>query len=419
MKLRDSPIIKSLADQDLYKFTMAQAVLHHCPGTQVEFAYRCRTPGVDLRPLADEIREQVQHVATLRFTGDELEFLSLLAYISPDFVDFMRVFRLSADAVQIAERNGALDIRVRGTQVHVSWWEIYLLSIISELHARHVYPNIDENEGHRRLTEKIRTAKDWQKRQGPDGKKFRLIEFGTRRRYGRAWQEAVLMRLHTELAECLVGTSNVRLAMDYGLRAFGTFAHEWFQIWQATDVRLIESQKRAMDVWAREFRGQLGIALTDIITMDAFLRDFDFYFAKLFDGCRHDSGDPRSWAEKLIAHYRRLGIDPRTKWAVFSDSLNIPKALALCGEYEGRIMTSFGIGTDLTNDLGVPALNQVIKITECNGQPTAKISDTPGKSMCEDAAYSAYLKRVFGVQESEPLPPKPTAEVGSAKRGSL
>ncbi len=194
---------------------------------------------------------------------------------------------------------------------------------------------------------------------------------------------------------------------------------EWFQIWQATEVRLIESQKRAMDVWAHEFRGQLGIALTDIITMDAFLRDFDLYFAKLFDGCRHDSGDPRVWAEKLIGHYQRLNIDPRTKWAVFSDSLNIPKALALCDEYEGQIMTGFGIGTDLTNDLGVPALSHVVKMTMCNGQPTAKISDSPGKSMCEDAEYMTYLREVFAVKESEPLPSVPPTETGPVKRSGL
>ncbi len=166
-----------------------------------------------------------------------------------------------------------------------------------------------------------------------------------------------------------------------------------------------------MDVWAHEFRGQLGIALTDIITMGAFLRDLDVYFAKPFDGRRHDSGDPRIWVEKLIAHYQRLNIDPRTKWAVFSDALNIPKALALCAEFEGQIMTSFGIGTDLTNDLGVPALSQVVKMTICNGQPTAKISDSPGKGMCEDAGYMAYLRQVFAVKEKEPLPPEPSAEV--------
>jgi nicotinate phosphoribosyltransferase len=221
----------------------------------------------------------------------------------------------------------------------------------------------------------------------------------------------VLGFLMESLPECLVGTSNVDMARRFGLRPFGTFAHEWLQAHQATGVRLVESQKLALDVWSREYRGELGIALTDVINMDAFLRDFDRYFAKLFDGARHDSGDPYEWTEKLLAHYRKLHIDPRTKYAVFSDSLDFPRALDLCARFEPQIMTSFGIGTNLTNDLGHTALNHVLKMIEVDGQAVAKISDAPGKkSICQDQVFLDYLMHVFEVSAKEV--PAPTPEVG-------
>jgi len=293
--------------------------------------------------------------------------------------------------------------------VHITWWEIYLLSIISELYNRLTIPEPAYAEGERRLIEKIQQIRQFQKDKGPE-KPFRLIEFGTRRRFSKQVQERVVEILAHELGDCLSGTSNVDLAQRHNLRTFGTFAHEWLQMHQATDVRLSQSQVLALDIWAREYRGQLGIALTDVINMTAFLRDFDLYFAKLFDGGRHDSGDPFDWCERLIAHYEKFHIDPRNKYAVFSDSLTVPKALALCDRFEGRIRTSFGIGTNLTNDLGHPALSQVIKMIECNGQAVAKISDEPGKSMCQDPAFLKYLKHVFRVEEA--VGAKPAAPQG-------
>jgi len=150
-----------------------------------------------------------------------------------------------------------------------------------------------------------------------------------------------------------------------------------------------------LDVWAREYRGDLGIALTDVIGMDAFLRDFDMFFAKLYDGCRHDSGDPIEWGEKLIAHYESMNINPKTKTAIWSDGLTIPKAISIYMNFHERIKCGFGIGTNLTNDVGFDPLNIVIKMIECNGQPVAKLSDSPGKTMCEDKEYVKYLKKVF------------------------
>lgn len=408
----DQPIIETLADTDLYKFTMAQAYLHHYPGAQATFRYKCRTKGVDLRPLIPAIQEQVNHVATLGFTKDEQVHAGGLSYIKSDFVDFLRIYRPNADHVHVGEVNGEFDTFVDGPLLHNTWWEIYLLAIVSELYAAKHNPQPDFNEGERRLREKIKLVREFQRKNGALGLKklFRLIEFGTRRRFSRKWQQRVLEILMNELSDCLVGTSNVDLARRFGLRPFGTHAHEWFQMHQATSVRLSESQALALDVWAREYRGQLGIALTDVINMESFLKDFDLYFAKLFDGCRHDSGDPRVWANKLIAHYQNFGINSATKYGVFSNGLNFPEALSLCDEFEGPLMTSFGIGTDLTNDLGPKPLSQVVKMIICNGQAVAKISDEPDKSMCEDDAFLSYLRHVFQVRQ--PITVTPTKEIG-------
>ena len=180
-----------------------------------------------------------------------------------------------------------------------------------------------------------------------------------------------------------VGTSNVHLAREFDLKPIGTMAHEWLMAHQQLGPRLIDSQIAALDCWVREYRGLLGIALTDCITMDAFLADFDLYFAKLFDGLRHDSGDPLEWAEKAIAHYEKLGIDPMSKTLVFSDGLDLAKSLRLYRALSGRIHVSFGVGTNLTCDIpGVEPMNIVLKMIACNGQPVAKISDTPGKTQC-------------------------------------
>ncbi len=393
------PIIQSLLDTDLYKLTMMQAILHHYPGAQTVWHFRCRTPGVDLRPLAPEIRAQVRHLGTLRATKAEIDGLRTLDYLKTDFFDFLRIFSLDPETVEVIEGPEQLEIRVCGSWLHVSSMEIYLLAIVSELYGRTVAPDIAaaHAEGHRLLTSKIAELRAGLAAVEP-AMPFRLFEFGTRRRFSRAWQREVLERLRTELPEQLWGTSNVKFAQEFGLRPVGTFAHEWVQAHQALGPRLVDSQKIALDTWAREYRGRLGIALSDCITLDAFLRDFDLFFAKLFDGVRQDSGDPFVAARKVIAHYRALKVDPRTKAIVFSDALDFDKALALWREFEPQIQTSFGIGTYLTNDVGVPRLNAVLKMVECNGQSVAKISDAPGKGLSEDKKYLAYLARVFGVE---------------------
>jgi nicotinate phosphoribosyltransferase len=172
-------------------------------------------------------------------------------------------------------------------------------------------------------------------------------------------------------------------------------AHEYMQAFQGFGIRLRDFQKASLEAWVQEFRGNLGTALTDVIGIDAFLDDFDLYFAKLFDGLRHDSGDPFEWGEKVIAHYKHLRIDPRTKRLVFSDGLDLYRAIEIYRYFKGRIQVVFGIGTNLTNDTQIPPLNIVIKMTDCNGQPVAKITDSPGKTTGMDETFMAYLRQVF------------------------
>jgi nicotinate phosphoribosyltransferase len=208
----------------------------------------------------------------------------------------------------------------------------------------------------------------------------------------------VINLLKNEIPDQFFGTSNVGFSLEKGLRDVGTMAHEFLQVHQQVGPRLENAQKAALEGWVQEFRGNLGIALTDVITYDAFLRDFDLFYAKLFDGVRHDSGDPFVFAEKTIAKFRSYGIDPNSRVAVFSDSLNLRKALLLCEAYEGKLRTSYGIGTFLTASIpGYKALNVVMKPLKVNGRPVAKISDTPGKSICDDKEFLGYLRSVYGV----------------------
>jgi len=223
---------------------------------------------------------------------------------------------------------------------------------------------------------------------------IKIAEFGGRRRHSVEAQCAALAILKDNCPKNLVGTSNVMFAKDLDLTPIGTMDHGWLQAHQAL-YRVADSQFMALENWVREYRGDLGIALSDVIGLDAFLHDFDMYFAKLFDGSRQDSGDPCIYADNLIQHYKSMNIDPMTKTIVFSDGLNFEKALMLWQIYKNVIKVSFGIGTHITNDFDFKALQIVLKMTRCNGQPVAKISDSPGKRMCPDQGYEEYVKKVF------------------------
>ncbi|NWL78933.1 nicotinate phosphoribosyltransferase [Pseudomonas taiwanensis] len=392
-------IIQNLLDTDFYKLTMMQAVLHNYPNAEVEWELRCRNDE-DLTPYLAEIRFQIEQLADISITPDQLNFLERIPFIKQDFIRFLSLFRFNLRYLQLGIDNGQLCVRLRGPWLHVILFEIPLLAIISEVRNRYRYRDVKLVQARERLYRKL----DWLSANASDDELagFQLADFGTRRRFSYRVQEEVVHILKRDFPGRFVGTSNVHLAREYDIKPIGTMAHEWLMAHQQLGPRLIDSQIAALDCWVREYRGLLGIALTDCINMQAFLNDFDLYFAKLFDGLRHDSGDPLQWAERAITHYEKLGIDPQTKTLVFSDGLDMPRALALYRALRGRIQVSFGIGTNLTCDIpGVEPMNIVIKMTACNGQPVAKISDEPGKTQCRDENFVAYLKHVFRVTDAQ------------------
>jgi len=320
-----------------------------------------------------------------------------MRFIKSDFVDFLGLFRLNEKYVTVtALASGDIEVSIKGPWLHTIPFEIPILAIINEVYFRNTQKLPDVMEGRRRLDVKIEQLK------GDGLSALKIADYGTRRRFSRAWHEEVLRTLTARLgagtAGQFAGTSNVLFAMKLGLTPLGTMAHEFLQACQALGPRLRDSQVFAFESWAKEYRGDLGIALSDVYGMSAFLRDFDMYFCKLFDGARHDSGDPAAWGERLIQHYSINRVDPRTKTLIFSDGLTVPKTIELYRQFKGRCQLAFGIGTNLTNDLGYEPLQIVIKMVQCNGQPVAKVSDTPSKNMCDDEKYLAYLRQVFEIE---------------------
>jgi nicotinate phosphoribosyltransferase len=389
-------IITSLLDTDLYKFTMMQVVLHQFPGAQVEYKFKCRNPGVPLAPFVKEIREEILSLCSLAFKEGELQYLRSLRFIKSDFVDFLALFKLNEKYIEVTPlSSGDIDITIHGPWLHTILFEIPVLAIVNEVYFRNAQKVPDLMEGRRRLDTKIAQL------QVPGLESLKIADYGTRRRFSRAWHEEVLRVLSARLGSGpsgqFAGTSNVYCAYVLGLTPLGTMAHEYLQACQALGPRLRDSQIFAFESWAKEYRGDLGIALSDVYGFNAFLRDFDLYFCKLFDGARHDSGDPFSWGERMIAHYQHNRVNPKTKTLIFSDSLTIPRTIELFQQFQGRCQLAFGVGTNLTNDLGYEPLQIVIKMTRCNGQPVAKLSDSPGKGMCDDEKYLAYLRQVFEI----------------------
>jgi nicotinate phosphoribosyltransferase len=409
-------IIGSLLDTDLYKFTMMQVVLHQFPGAQVEYRFKCRNAEIDpatgqvkmaLAPFAAEIRDEIRLLCGLHFQEAELAYLRSMRFIKSDFVDFLGLFRLNEKYVTVAALpSGEIDITIRGPWLHTILFEIPILAIVNEVYFRNTQRLPDLLEGRRRLDVKIGQLRS----EGLSD--LKIADYGTRRRFSKAWHEEVLRVLSARLGTGqspghaagvggqLAGTSNVLYAMKLGLVPLGTMAHEYLQACQALGPRLRDSQTYAFESWAKEYRGDLGIALSDVYGMSAFLRDFDLFFCKLFDGARHDSGDPFDWGERMLAHYSRNRVDPRTKTLIFSDALTVPRTIELYQRFRGRCQLAFGIGTNLTNDLGYEPLQIVIKMVRCNGQPVAKLSDTPSKNMCDDEKYMAYLRQVFDIEQT-------------------
>ena len=390
-----SPVLHTLLDTDAYKLHMQQAVFHHYYDVDVAAEFRCR--GDDLLGIyADSIREQVDAMQHLTLQDDEYQWLSGLPFFKADYLNWLRDFRYKPEQVTVTNDNGKLDIRLEGPWREVIMWEVPLLAVISELAHRYRSPETGVTQALAALENKLAgfaTLTD-----GLDMSRFRLMDFGTRRRFSRDVQQAIVQRLQQE--SWFVGTSNYDLARRLNLTPMGTQAHEWFQAHQQISPDLANSQRAALAAWLDEYPNQLGIALTDCITMDAFLRDFGPEFAERYQGLRHDSGDPVEWGEKAIAHYEKLGIDPMSKVLVFSDNLDLAKAVELYRHFSTRVNLSFVIGTRLTCDIPqVRPLNIVIKLVECNGKPVAKLSDSPGKTICHDKAFVRALRKAFDLPQ--------------------
>ncbi|ENV58225.1 MULTISPECIES: nicotinate phosphoribosyltransferase [Acinetobacter] len=398
-----SPIIHSLLDTDLYKFTMLQVVLHQFPQTHSVYQFRCRNLDQTVYPLTDildDLNEQLDHLCALKFKDDELQYLRSFRFIKSDFVDYLELFQLKRRFIRASiDAKGRLDISVEGPMIQAMMFEIFVLAIVNELYFRRIRTEAVLEEGERRLQAKLELLKQYEAQHANDEPPFLVSDFGTRRRYSLEWQKHVVESFHRSSPHVFRGTSNVLLAKELNITPIGTMAHEFLQAFQALDVRLRNFQKAALEAWVQEYRGDLGIALTDVVGMDAFLRDFDLYFAKLFDGLRHDSGDPYEWGDKAYAHYRQLKIDTKTKMLTFSDGLTLQKAWELHQYFKDRFKVSFGIGTNLTNDMGQTPLNIVLKLVECNGQSVAKISDSPGKTMTDNDTFLAYLRQVFDIED--------------------
>ncbi|MBQ6162836.1 MAG: nicotinate phosphoribosyltransferase [Clostridia bacterium] len=386
MKL--APIVESLLDTDLYKFNMDQVIFHKHTDLSGEYYFKCRNKNVVFTPeMHEEIDAQIGHLCTLRFTNEELDYLRSIRFIKNDYVEFLRLWRPIRDYVSTSlSDDGELSIVVKGPLFSAMQFEIYLLEIVNEVYFRMKF---DYN----RLLASARERLDKKIEDFRTGKyTFSFAEFGCRRRLSRAWEDEVVRRLATETKNC-VGTSNVYLAMKYNLTPIGTYAHEFVQMYQGIDrIPLAYTNHCAMKDWYDEYQGDNGTALTDTVTTDLFLLDFNRAMSNNYTGVRHDSGDPYAWGEKMIAHYKKFGIDPRSKLLLFSDSLDFDRAQALYDYFRDKTKVSFGIGTFCSNDTEEKALNIVIKLQYVNGRPVAKLSDDPGKAMCRDEAYLDYLK---------------------------
>lgn len=400
MKL--APIIRSLLENDLYKFSMGQAVFHQFAERTATWSFKCRNTDVHFTPeMVREIREQIKYYCSLRFTEKELAYLADILWIKQDYVDFLRFWypRFEEFTVDSKDLCG-LRIEASGTWLNTSQYEMPILMIVNEVYFRMAYNYEDLYVSfEERLLKKYDLLKNGHWYAG------NFSGFGLRRRLsGEAEEKFVDVFSHLndtkQCASRFVGLSNVYLAWKYNLMPTGTMAHEWIMGAGQGDMKHNPAYCNwyALEAWVKEYGVLNGTALTDTIGTDVFLKDFQLTFASLFSGVRHDSGDPIDWGKKMIGHYKNLGIDPKTKTLLFSDSLNFEKADKIFRCFAGKTKTAFGIGTYLTNDTFAEPLNIVMKMTMCNGHDVAKLSDCEGKGMCKNPEYVDYVRQCIAMR---------------------
>ena len=387
-------IITSLLETDAYKFSMGQAIYHQFSDYKTTWTFKCRNKDVHFtKEMVEEIKRQIKAYCELRFTEEELEYLENIVWIKGSYVDFLRLWQARFDDFTIDDNaECGLNIETKGTWLNTSMYEIPTLAIVNEVYFRMQY-NYDElfESFKKRLAQKVEKVKDG------TYKLAVFSEFGLRRRLSAEAQDLAVKTLaEADLKDSkFLGTSNVYLAKKYNVTPVGTMAHEWIMCSGQGNHKHNPAYSNwyALDAWVKEYGILNGTALTDTIPTDCFLKDFQLTYATLFSGVRHDSGDPIEWGEKMIRHYESLGIDPKTKTLLFSDSLDFERADKLFRHFNGRARVGFGIGTYISNDTDVEPLNIVMKTTRCNGQDVAKISDVKGKGMCKNPEYVDYLQR--------------------------
>lgn len=389
--------IKSLLDTDLYTFTQQQLIFHKYSKEKVKYAFKWRNMvdmvfKISLEEFKEVLDMLLDAFCKLKFTEEELNYLRSLPYMSGDYVEFLRGFQPNRNYIKTYIDKDELKVDIEGPWLYTIIFEVPVLAMISEIYT-HQLANYAEHyeEACKRIEQK------WDRlikftSFGDMKEHFNFVEFGTRRRASFEIQSFLLsiMKGFDGKSKYLSGTSNVYYAKELNLTPAGTMSHQYLEAFQQI-VGVANSQKVALQEWLDEYKGNLGIALTDCMTFDAFLVDFDKNLANAYTGCRHDSGDPFNWADKLLRHYQRLNIDPKTKTLVFSDGLDMDLVYQLFRRYYQFINVTFGIGTHLTNDCGFIAPQIVIKLIEVNGEPVAKVPDSPGKQMCLDENYLRYI----------------------------
>ena len=395
-------IITSLLDTDLYKFSMGQLAMRKYGDANVEWKFVCRSKDVHFTAeMVQEIRRQIELYCKLQFTSEEIKYLSSIKWLDKGYISFLSVWHPMMEHFSIStDAPCGLNIRSTGPWFLTIYYEIPVLSIVNEVYYhfqyKEKYAEI-EKSAIERTRQKIADLGDGKYSIG------NFAEFGTRRRLNKKTQLEIIRMFKNANeqgrlgASQFGGTSNAMIAMNENLRPIGTMAHEVFMVTGQgyPERNPAFSNKFVMDDWHDLYGVQLGIALTDCITTDCFLLDFDIKNAMLFSGVRHDSGDPFEWGRKMLAHYKKLGIDPKTKTLLFSDNLDFELAAKIFAEFKNQANISFGIGTFLVNDTCVSPLNIVMKTVKANGVPVVKISDTPGKGIGENKNYEDYLKRAI------------------------
>ena len=384
-------IINSLLDTDIYNLYIQQLVFHQFKGTLVKYKFKCRNKvignEINLDTFIVNVINEVDHFCGLQFLPDEIQYLRNQGVFQEDYLDFLKSFSPNRDHISIKRDGKDLSIVIE-CPWEAELFETPVLAIISELYS-------NEKGKLTNLIDIFNDKLDYLKNNASQG--FQFTDFGTRRRFSFQAQKGILLYLNAFEPKVLLGTSNAFLAKELHIPAIGTQGHKYYQAHQQLVENLETFQQEALWNWLKEYNGKLGIALSDTVGFDAFLQDFTPALAELYDGCRHDSGDPYTWGHKLIDYYTRHTIDPITKTAVFSDGLTIEKAIELYDYFNSMIKVAFGIGTSLTNDAGFEPLQIVIKMVECNGKPVAKISDSKGKGMCEDKTFLNILKKKFNI----------------------